>query len=51
MTNALTLIFTMINSCFTWLFSDLSDGLSIGWIMVVVIIICLLLSYFLKGEE
>lgn len=45
----LNFILTLFNSVMTWFFNlQISDGVSIGWIFVVVLVMFFLINYFLK---
>lgn len=48
----LNLILTLFNSVFSWFFNlQITDGVSLGWIFMVVIIMFFLIRGFLKEND
>lgn len=50
--NVLNLILSMFQSVVTWVFSlEITEGVSIGWIFVVVVIMFILIRFFLTEDS
>lgn len=50
--NVVNMFLSMFQSIISWFFSlEITSGVSLGWIFIVVVLMFILIKFFLKGDN
>lgn len=50
--NVVNMFLSMFQAIISWFFSlELTQGVSLGWIFIVVVLMFILIKFFLKGDN